>query len=192
MVLNTVELIGFYLVNVKKFTAIVLNTQIKYMEKLQEQKTLAIPDDLVIQIDGTAFFTINEEGLTQGSYRGVFNLKCYLSPLDSLAASRHYRELLGPYGDSAGEQDRYLAFCVSQLARRVIKGPPWWTATEGQPGNILDLNILSLILDRSLTAEAAYKERLTKMKQEALEKAQNAATALQDSLNPKKNEGEEK
>lgn len=160
-------------------------------QKPEDQKPVVIPDDLVVNADGTATLTINEEGPLSGSYRGTFALRCYLSPLDSLSAGRHFRDLLGPYGDSAGEQDRYLAFCMSQLSKRVIKGPPWWTVDQ-QTGNILDLNILSLILDRSLTAESAYKERLTKMKQEALEKAQRATQAIQESLNPKKKEDEEK
>ena len=160
-------------------------------QKPEDQKPVIVPDDLSIDPNGTATFTINEEGQIQGDYRGTFTLRCYLSPLDSLAAGRQFRELIGQFGESAGEQDRYLAFCVSQLNRRVIKGPPWWNASD-VPGNIPDLNVLSLILDRSLTAEAVYKQRLTKMKQEALEKAQQAATALQESLNPKKKDGEEK
>ena len=163
------------------------------MEKPEDQKPAILPDDLVVNPDGTAIFTINEEGPIQGSYKGTFVLRCYLSPLDnSLAAGRQRsRDLLGQFGESAAEGDRYIAFCTSQLARRVIKGPPWWNASD-MPGNIPDLNILSLILDRALSAEAAYKARLEKMKQDALQKAQNAATALQESLNPKKKEDEEK
>jgi hypothetical protein len=156
---------------------------------MEEQKPIAIPDDLTINLDGTATYAINEEGSIQGSYRGTFALRCYLSPLDSLAAGRQFRELLGAYGDSAGENDRYTAFCISQLAKRVIKGPPWWNADQ-IAGNIPDLNILSTLLDRSLTAEAAYKARLQEKKVEALAKAQQAAAALQESLKPKKTEEE--
>jgi hypothetical protein len=158
------------------------------MEQPTDLKPVVLPDDLVVNPEGTAIFTINEEGQLQGSYKGVFTLRCYLNPLDSLAAGRHFRELLGPYGDAAGEQDRYLAFSLSQLTKRVIKGPPWWNLD--QTGNVPDLNILSLILDRSLTAEAAYKQHLVKRKEEALEKAQKAAQALHESLNPKKKEEE--
>jgi hypothetical protein len=157
------------------------------MDKPEDQKLVALPDDLVVNPDGTATFTINEEGQINGSYRGVFALRCYLSPLDSLAAGREYRTLLGQFGESAGEGDRYTAFCISQLAKRVIKGPPWWNADQ-IAGNIPDLNILSLILDRCLSAEAVYKQRLQARKTEALEKAHAAATALQESLNPKKKE----
>lgn len=156
-------------------------------QKPEDQKPVIVPDDLSIDPNGTATFTINEEGSIQGSYRGVFSLRCYLSPLDSLAAGRQFRELIGPFGDSSSEQDRYLAFCVSQLNRRVIKGPPWWNAGD-VPGNIPDLNVLSILLDRALTAETVYKQRLTKMKEEALEKAQKSAQLLQESLNPKKEE----
>ena len=101
------------------------------MEKSPEQKELKIPDDLVVQPEGVAIFTINEEGQIQGSYKGVFTLRCYLSPLDSLAAGREFRNLLGPFADSASEQDRYTAFCMSQLAKRVIKGPPWGNYRHG-------------------------------------------------------------
>ena len=155
--------------------------------KTEDPKSVTIPEDLKINPDGTAFYTINEEGAIQGDYRGVFTLKCYLSPLDSLAAGRQFRNHLGPYGDSATESERYTAFCMSQIAYRVIKGPPWWTA-DNSTGNIPDLNILSTILDRCLVAESAYKERLAKMKEEALSKAQTAVQAIQDSLNPKKKE----
>jgi hypothetical protein len=156
-------------------------------QKLEEQKSIILPDDLTVDPNGTATFTINEEGQIQGDYRGTFTLRCYLSPLDSLAAGRQFRELIGQFGESAGEQDRYLAFCVSQLNRRVVKGPPWWNASD-VPGNIPDLNVLSILLDRALTAETVYKQRLTKMKEEALEKAQKSAQLLQESLNPKKEE----
>ena len=159
------------------------------MDKPEEQKTIVLPDDLTISPDGTALFSINEVGAIQGDYRGVFHLRCYLNPLDSLAAGREFRNLLGQYGDSAGEGDRYTAFCASQLGHRVIKGPPWWTANN-QAGNIPDLNVLSTILDRALTAEAYYKQHLVKRKEEALEKAQKAAQALHESLNPKKKEEE--
>lgn len=159
------------------------------MEKLEEQKPIALPDDLTVSPDGTAIYTMNEEGPIQGSYKGTFTLRCYLSPLDSLAAGRQFRDLLGQFGDSAGEQDRYLAFCVSQINKRVIKGPPFWNASD-IAGNIPDLNVLSVILDRSLTAESVYKQRLTTKKAEALAKAQNAATAIQESLNPKKKDDE--
>jgi hypothetical protein len=157
------------------------------MEQPTDQKSIVLPDDLTLAQDGTALFTINEEGPIQGNYRGVFQLRCYLNPLDSLAAGRQFRTLLGEFGDSAGEQDRYTAFCTSQLAYRVIKGPPWWTANN-QTGNIPDLNVLSILLDRCLTAEAAYKQHLVKRKEEALEKASKAAQALHESLNPKKEE----
>lgn len=158
-------------------------------QKPESEKLVAVPDDLVVGPDGVAHYTINEEGPIQGNYRGVFALRCYLNPLDALAAGRQFRELIGPFGADAGEQDRYLAFCYSQLSKRVIKGPPWWSADQ-IAGNIPDLNILSTILDRALTAEAAYKQRLAKMKQEALEKASLAAQALHESLNPKKKEEE--
>lgn len=155
--------------------------------KPEDQKLVTLPDDLTVNPDGTAIFTINEEGAIQGNYRGNFSLRCYLNPLDTLAAGRQFRELLGQFGADAGEQDRYLAFCTAQLAKRVIKGPPWWNA-DNQSGNIPDLNVLSTILDRALTAESAFKQRLAKMKEEALEKAQKAAQALKDSLDPKKKE----
>ena len=156
-------------------------------KKPEEQKPINVPDDLQVGAEGVAYYTINEEGPIHGNYRGVFSIRCYLNPLDSLAAGRHFRELLGQYGDVAGEQDRYMAFCIAQLSRRVLKGPPWWHADQ-IAGNIPDLNVLSTLLDRALTAEAAYKQRLVKMKEEALEKASVAAQAIQENLNPKKEE----
>jgi hypothetical protein len=160
------------------------------MEKQDEKK---LPDDLILNPDGTAIYTINEEGSVNGSYKGVFKLRAFLTPLETLEAGRIFRELLGPYGADAGEQDRFMAFCISQLQKRVIKGPPWWSTDSALMGNIPDSNILSLILDRSITAESVYKERLKAKKEEALKKADDATKVIQERLEGKdKKEEDEK
>ena len=148
----------------------------KTTDPSQDQNKL--PDDLIVNPDGTAVFTIQEEGEVQGSYRGTFILKCYLNPMETLSAGRLFRDYLGPNGELASENDRFLAFALAQLQKRVIKGPPWWQV-EGTQGNIPDTNILSITLDRAITAEAAFKARLKQKKDAALQQAQEALLAIQ-------------
>ena len=112
---------------------------------MESNKPDELDTDIHLKPDGTAIWTLREEGEISGTYSGAFTFKCYLDPLATLAAGRLYRELLGSYGDSASETERFIAFALSQLQKRVIKGPPFWaTASEsGFVGNIPDLNILS-------------------------------------------------
>lgn len=139
--------------------------------------------DLVINPDGTAIYTLNEEGDISGSYRGTFVFKCYLSPLDTLAAGKLYRELLGSNAQEASDTERFIAFCLSQLSKRIIKSPPFWNTGDMLAGNIPDMNVLSLILSKAVESEEAYKTQLKEKRTQALETAKNAATALQERLN---------
>jgi hypothetical protein len=157
------------------------------MEEKDETKTL--PIDLILNQDGTATYTINEQGEVQGGYTGTFILKCFLTPLDVLSAGRQYRDLLGQFGSTASETEKFIAFSLSQLSKRIVKSPPWWNTDSAILGNIPDLNILSLLLDRAMDSEIAYKQRLKKKKTEALDSAKSSIEAIQDRLN-KENSGE--
>lgn len=160
------------------------------MDKPEEQKPKQ-DTNLILNTDGTASWTFREEGDTLGAtYAGTFVFKCYLNPLDSLAAGRLYRELLGQNGHEAGDQERFLAFALSQCKYRITKAPPFWKSSNSvvDGGDVPDLNLISLILDKAISSEVLYKEQLKKRKEEALDKAQKAAEALHESLNPKKKE----
>jgi hypothetical protein len=143
-------------------------------------------NDIILNPDGTALWTLREDGDTVlQTYTGPFTFKCYLSPLETLAAGRLYRELLGNNSAEAGEQERYTAFALSQLNFRIVKAPPFWKTDSIVAGNIPDSNILSLVLDRAIQSEVSYKEELKKRRTDALKKAGDAAAALQASLNAK-------
>lgn len=152
---------------------------------MEDKKTL--PSDLTINNDGTATYAMREEGDSTGNtYAGVFVFKCFLNPLDQLAAGKLYRELLGSDIQNATEMERFIAFGLSQLKYRIVKAPAFWKADESMVnGNLPDMNILTLTLDRAINSESLYKEQLAKRKAEALKKAIDASQALQESLNPK-------
>jgi hypothetical protein len=156
-----------------------------------QPKPSNLPADLLINPDGTATFTLNEEGDVLGTYKGTFVFKCFLNPLEVLAAGKVYRELIGSNPQDATDTERFMAFALSQLSKRIIKSPPFWNTGEAMTGNIPDVNVLSLILDRAVTAELAYKERLKIKREEALETAKIAATAIQESFSGVAKEPEE-
>jgi hypothetical protein len=153
---------------------------------MEEQKPKQDPS-LILNNDGTASWTFREEGDTlQATYAGTFVFKCYLSPLETLASGRLFRELIGQNSNEASDQERFLAFSLSQLKSRIVKAPPFWKTDSNSivDGNIPDLNLISLTLDKAINAELLYKEELKKKKAEAVATVQAAATALQESLKP--------
>jgi len=158
------------------------------------------PEDLILNpIDGTAVWTLREEGDTLGqTYSGKFIFKCYLTPTDILSIGRLYRDLIGhDYGHlnikdgeliverDSSDQERYLAFAISQLSKRIVKAPPFWSTQSLVNGDIPDINILLMALDRAITSEQLYKEDLAKKKEEALARAETATKAMQDRLKAK-------
>lgn len=89
----------------------------------------------------------------------------------------------GPNTQEASEQDKFLAYCLSQLKYRVVKAPPFWiTDTSMVQGNLPDINLISLALDRAISAELLYKEQLKVRREESLKKATEAAKAIQEGL----------
>ena len=145
--------------------------------------------DIILCPDGTAIYELDMEGEISGTYRGKFTFRCYLDPLSQMAADRLYRELVGPNMQDASEKAKWLAFYLAHLKFRVVKSPPFWkTADSLVDGNIADENVISLLASKAFDAELLYKQELKKKKTDALQKAQSAATAIQESLNPKKKE----
>ena len=114
------------------------------------------------------------DGEVQGTYTGTFQFRAFLDPIRQLQAGREYRELLGPNGGMAAEHEGQMAFCLTQLKHRIIKAPPFWTSTlqdSSMAGNIPDLNILLIILDASIRSENAYKEKVAKERELALNRS---------------------
>jgi hypothetical protein len=132
-------------------------------------------ENLDITINGSqATYTMaRTDGELGGTYTGTFVFKCYLSPLEQIQAGKEFRSLLGDLGQQANDTESNLAFALTQLKHRVIKSPPFWSSTlQDGPlaGNIPDLNILAIVLDASIRAEALFKEKIAKERDALLNK----------------------
>lgn len=117
--------------------------------------------------DGTATFKIDEVGTSHGeTFRGVFKVKCILSPLEFVDADALYRDLLGKTNPTlASEWTGRIAFHLAQLKYRVVKAPNFWTPENnerGLGGSEIDDNILSKVFDLAFAAEVQYREAIKK------------------------------
>lgn len=147
---------------------------------MAEEKTELERPDIVIEND-TATWQMKAEGAILGTYTGTFKFKCYMTPVDNLAAGREMRALLGRDSMFASENDRFTAYALSQLKYRVISGPPFWDSSKQNSdyaGNIPDQDVLALILDSALSAELKYKQMLDERKEEAIQRAKKAAEQI--------------
>ncbi len=121
--------------------------------------------DTDITLDGsTANWPMpNTKGDYGGTYTGTFTFRCFLTPTQLLAASKKYRELLGPNAIFAPEHEGHVAYALTQLEHRILKSPPFWTQPlqNGEmAGNIPDLNIILMVLDAASRAQALYIEKM--------------------------------
>ncbi len=131
-------------------------------------------NDIILDGSTATWLMPRTEGQLGGTYIGSFRFRCYLDPIRELQAGREYRALLGDLGKQATEKEGNLAFALVQLKHRIIKAPPFWTSTEeesGMAGNIGDLNVIMLILDAAIRSENLYVEKMTKEKEEILNKS---------------------
>jgi hypothetical protein len=120
------------------------------------------------------------DGNIHGTYVGAFRFKCYLSPLQQIAANREYREILGPNPSFASEHESFLAYALTQLKYRIISAPPFWASQNPATlaGDIADENIISAVLDAALGSEIKYKSQLKKKKLDAVARAKAATEKL--------------
>lgn len=145
--------------------------------------------DLILNTDNTASWTLNREGDTvYQTYIGTFTFKCFLNPVEVLAAGRLFRELLGNTPATASPHEQFLSYALSQLKYRIIKAPPFWKTDALLDGNIPDVNILTLVLNAAADAEIVYREQLKSKRDEALSRANEATKNLQEKLKPNKSE----
>jgi len=140
----------------------------------QEEQSLERAD-LIIE-GNTATWNMRLEGDINGVYAGAFRFKCYLSPLQQIAANREYREILGPNPTFASEHESFLAYALTQLKYRVISSPPFWDSQSPATlaGDIADENIISAVLDAALGSEIKYKSQMKKKKLDAIARAKAA------------------
>jgi hypothetical protein len=132
---------------------------------------MQIDNDLIITGSTATWDMPLTTGQVLGSYSGRFVFKCYLSPVEILASSRLYRELMGPNAALAPEHEGHIAYALAQLKYCIVSAPPFWAShlsENGIPGNIPDLNILLLVLDVAVQAQLKYKENMVKERGQVL------------------------
>lgn len=137
-------------------------------------------NDIAIE-NNVASWDIAVNGDINGLYSGQFKFKCYLTPIERLAAGRFYREILGSQGMLATKHEDNLAFSISQLKYRVISAPPFWSSAIGLDGTFGDLpdeNVLDAILEAAISAEFKFKAQLEEKKKDVVEKAKKAAEKM--------------
>lgn len=132
----------------------------------------------------TATWEINLDGPIHGTYLGKFKFRCFLTPSQKITANRDYLQMIGTNPTFIEQDAGFLAFALSQLKQRIIKAPPFWDAT-GTAGDVSDHNILMAVLDASISAEEAYRAKLTEDKGTNLKNAKKSVEALIEA-----NEGE--
>jgi len=138
-------------------------------------------NDIVLNGDGTATWTLDMEGKIHGTYRGTFVFRCFLTPTQTIAAGRELRELLGTDPDTAPKLESYMAFSLTQLKQRIIKAPPFWASTLQQStyqGDIPDEEVIDAVLNAAVNAELKYKEQLQKKRADILARAKDTAESL--------------
>lgn len=150
--------------------------------------------DIVIE-GNTATWEIKMDGDINGTYLGAFRFRCYLTPTQRLAASRDYRELLGPSPTLALTNEDNLAFSLTQLKYRIISAPPFWTSsqsTTNMSGDLPDENVIQAVLDAAISAELKYRAQVKTKRTDAIQKAREAAERLLNQRDEEDHEGESK
>ena len=135
-----------------------------------------------IKLEGdVAVWEMKVDGSIKGTYMGVFRFRCYLTPLQQIAAGREERELLGPNLALATEHERFLAYALCQLKYRIISAPPFWASANPSgslAGDLADEEIVASILDAATHAELKYKKQLMKRKDSAVDRAKEMNDAI--------------
>jgi hypothetical protein len=119
-----------------------------------------------------ATFTIDAIGsFDKKRYVAGFVVKAFLNPIDRLSADKFRRELLGPNPESAGEEEKTMAFALSQLKYRIIEAAPFWFKGSDIGGAALkNDNIIYHVFNLATKAEEEYGKLLAKEAEE-MEKA---------------------
>lgn len=151
-----------------------------------------------IQLNGSiATWEMHANGTVAGTYTGTFKFRCYLTPLQKIAAGREQRALLGESRSWVEtpdyEHEAWLSYALTQLKYRVMSAPPFWTSAgvnKSHEGDIPDENVLEVILDAAIRAELKYKKHLKKLKDDAIERANDGAKVAEEQIKEAKVEEE--
>ena len=149
---------------------------------MTKKELLRYLDRKDITIEGNlAKWNINMEGDINGSYRGTFVFKCFLTPTERLACGRLYRELLGPNMTMVPDNEENLAFTLAQIKYRISSAPPFWQSFQGLndiEGDIPELPVLDAILEAALAAEFKKSAIIQQKRDEAIKRAKKAAEEI--------------
>jgi hypothetical protein len=151
-----------------------------------------------IQLVGpVAVWEMHANGIVSGTYTGTFKFRCYLTPLQKIAAGREQRALLGEsrawVETPDYEHEAWLSYALTQLKHRIISAPPFWTSagvSKSHDGDIPDENVLETVLDAAIRSELKYKKHLKQLKDDALVKANIGAKAVEEKIKESKDDGE--
>jgi len=121
-----------------------------------------------------ATFTIDAIGsFDKKRYVAGFVVKAFLNPIDRISADKLRRELLGPNPESAGSEEKTMAFALAQLKYRVIEAGPFWFKGSDIGGAALkNDNIIYHVFNLATKAEEEYGKLLSQ-EAEQMEKALN-------------------
>ena len=137
-------------------------------------------DDIKIEGD-VATWDISAVGNIKGTYLGTFKFRCFLTPLQQIAAGREERALVGENFSFAPEHEKFLAYALTQLKYRIISAPPFWSSANpnaNMPGDLPDGEIVSLILGAAIDSELKYKNEIKARKEAAIDRAKKANDAI--------------
>jgi len=138
-----------------------------------------LPTRTDISINGsTATYTIDMNSDLLGLVTGSFTFRCFLTPTQTLAASREYRQLLGEHPLSASQREDDLAFALTQLKYRITAAPSFWTETlQTGPyaGDLGDDVVILAVLRAAVDAQVLHKAQAAKKRQVSLERALEAS-----------------
>lgn len=113
----------------------------------------------------TATFFVNiESSSNKMVYRGQFEVKTILGPLEYIQSDALYRDLLGKNNPHlATEYVGRLCYALSQLKYRIITCPEWFKNHEtGMHGSNIDDTVLLHILEKTVECEEKYRKGIEK------------------------------
>lgn len=148
---------------------------------MSDQKPkVEVRSDLIIE-GNTATWEMQSQGTLMGTYAGTFRFRCFLTPMQRIAADREYREILGPNPAMASSHESFLAYALTQLKYRITDAPPFWTATlqkSSYAGDLVDDEIITAVLDAAVGSEVKYRETVKERKDATIAQAKAAAERI--------------
>lgn len=124
-------------------------------------------DDVILE-NNKGLYELDQVGDIGGSYKGTFEFRGYLNPIQYIAADREYRDLLGKNPALSDPHADSLAYALVQLKYRIVKAPAFWHSDDSifGGGATPDREIISLLLSAATEAEIKFRRSLID-KQEA-------------------------